>query len=199
MIKALRVGLYLRVSTDEQTVENQRIDLMRVAEQRGWLVTEYVDHAISGRKGRDKRPAFDRICKDAQQGKLDMIAAWALDRIGRSQRDVINLISDLPLQGVQLYLHKEQIDTATPVGKLLGGIMAAVAEMETARLTERIRAGIARAKRAGIHCGRKSEPLSAKTQTAIRAQRAKGTGICAIAKQFGVGVNKVTEALERAA
>ncbi len=114
---AKRVGLYLRVSTQEQTVENQRQDLMRVAEQRGWqIIGEYVDHGVSGAKGRDKRPAFDRLTKDAAHGKLDMVAAWSIDRLGRNLGHLVQFTDELRQQGVGLYLHQQQVDTSTAAG-----------------------------------------------------------------------------------
>ena len=109
MGKSKRVGIYLRVSTVDQTVENQRQDLLRVAEQRGWeIVEEYIDHGISGAKGRDKRPAFDRLAKAAAHGKLDMVAAWSIDRLGRSLSHVSTFVDELRQQKVGLYLHQQK-------------------------------------------------------------------------------------------
>lgn len=191
MGKTKRVGLYLRVSTDDQTVENQRLDLQRVAEQRGWQVIEtYVDQGISGAKGRDARPAFDRLCNDAARGKINLIAAWALDRIGRSQRDVINFITDLPTQGVELYLHKEQIDSSSPIGKAALSILAAFAELELSRIRERVKAGLRRAKAQGKRLGR-PRSITPDIESKIRALRAKKRGIHAIAKELKVGVGTV--------
>jgi DNA invertase Pin-like site-specific DNA recombinase len=198
--KPVRVGVYLRVSTDEQTTENQRIDLMRVAEQRGWTITEvYEDRAVSGAKARNQRPAFQRMVNDAAKGRINMVAAWALDRLGRSARDVINFISDLPDQGVSLYLHKEQLDSSTPVGKLVLTIMAGVAEMEHGRLGERIRAGIARRRAQGKSFGRPHKELPRKTRDQILTLRRAKHGIGKIARQLGIGVSKVSEVLKEAA
>jgi DNA invertase Pin-like site-specific DNA recombinase len=189
-----RVGLYLRVSTAGQTVENQRQDLQRVAEQRGWqIIGEYIDHGVSGAKRRDQRPAFDRMCTDAAKGHINMVAAWALDRLGRSVRDVINFLADLPEQGVALYLHREQLDTATPVGKLVLTIMAGVAEMERSLNVERINAGVARARKAGRIGGR--PPVNSKVEKRIRALRAKGLGKLKIARQLHCGVSTVQRVL----
>src|ERR1700694_3976250 len=99
MGKTKRVGLYLRVSTSGQTVENQRQELVRVAEQRGWhVVEEYIDHGISGSKGRDERPAFKKLTKDAAAGKLDMVAAWSIDRVGRSLQRLVEFMEELKQQ-----------------------------------------------------------------------------------------------------
>jgi len=108
--KQKRVGIYLRVSQADQTTDNQRIDLERVAEQRGWDVVEvYLDHGISGK--RDWRPALDRLRKDALHGKLDVVAAWSIDRLGRSLPHVVNLLAELTEQKVAV--HQQQVDSTT--------------------------------------------------------------------------------------
>jgi DNA invertase Pin-like site-specific DNA recombinase len=194
MGKQSRVGIYLRVSTADQTTQNQRIELQRVAEQRGWNVIEvYEDHAVSGAKARDQRPAFQRMATDAAKGRINMVAAWALDRLGRTSRDVINFISDLPNQGVSLYLHKEQLDTSSPVGKLVLTIMAGVAEMERSRLVERINAGLARAKSQGKRIGRPT--VASQIEQQILELRSTGMGMRKIAKQLNCGNSTVQRVL----
>lgn len=195
MSKSNRVGIYLRVSTADQTTQNQRIELLRVAEQRGWNIVEvYEDQAVSGAKARDQRPAFQRMANDAAKGRINMVAAWALDRLGRTSRDVINFISDLPDQGVSLYLHKEQLDTSSAVGKLVLTIMAGVAEMERSRLVERINAGLARAKSQGKRIGRPTT-VTTKTEQRIRDLRATGMGILKIGRTVGCGTSTVQRVL----
>lgn len=194
MAKQNRVGIYIRVSTADQTTANQKIELLRVAEQRGWNVVEvYEDQAVSGAKARDQRPAFQRMANDAAKGRINMVAAWALDRLGRTSRDVINFISDLPDQGVSLYLHKEQLDTTSAVGKLVLTIMAGVAEMERSRLVERINAGLARAKSQGKHIGRPT--VASETEQQILELRATGMGMRKIAAQVGCGNSTVQRVL----
>jgi Resolvase, N terminal domain len=84
-----RVAFYLRVSTGERTTLNQRRELEAAARQRGWeIVAVYEDQGVSGAKGRDKRPHFDRMLRDAVRGKFDILAAWAVDRLGRSLQDL---------------------------------------------------------------------------------------------------------------
>lgn len=161
-----------------------------MAEQRGWdVVKVYEDAGVSGAKARDQRPAFYRMATDAAKGRINMIAIWALDRLGRSGRDVINFISDLPEQGVALYLHREQLDTSTPVGKLVLTIMAAVAEMERTLIVERINVGLRLAKAQGKRIGRPR--VSPKTEMAIRKLRGNGLGMLRIARRLGVGVSVV--------
>jgi DNA invertase Pin-like site-specific DNA recombinase len=110
-----RVALYLRVSTAEQTVENQQHELEMAAERHGWqVVITFVDAGISGSKGRDKRPAFDRLCRGIARREFDLVAAWSVDRLGRSLQDLVGFLGELHGKGIDLYLHQQGIDT-TPV------------------------------------------------------------------------------------
>lgn len=194
MGKNKRVGVYLRVSTAGQTVENQRLELQRVAEQRGWVVAEiYVDHGISGTKGRDKRPAFDQLAKDASQGKLDLVAAWSIDRIGRSLQHLVNFMEELREQNVGLYLHQQQIDTSTAAGKAFLQMAGVFAEFERGVIVERVNAGLARARAQGKKLGRK--PVSDRTEQRIRELRAEGMGKLKIARQLSCGVSTVQRVL----
>jgi DNA invertase Pin-like site-specific DNA recombinase len=198
----MRVAIYLRVSTAGQTVENQRIDLMRVAEQRGWtIVGEYVDHGVSGAKGRDKRPNFDRLCKDAAHGKVDVIAAWAIDRIGRSLSDVATFMSELTAQNVALYLHQQNVDGTTPAGRAMLGMAAVFAEFERAMLKDRIHAGIARARKHGTKSGNPiGRPASATPDVERKARelRAKGHGLVRIGRALGIGTARCKRILGEA-
>jgi DNA invertase Pin-like site-specific DNA recombinase len=109
-----RVGLYLRVSTDEQTVENQRQVLIEAIERRGWrIIGEFVDNGISGAKGRDKRPGYDRLLKAAVTRKIDIVAAWSVDRLGRSLQHLVGFLAELNAVGCDLYLEKQAVDTTT--------------------------------------------------------------------------------------
>lgn len=200
MDRELRVGLYLRVSTADQTTDNQRIDLERVAAQRGWKVSEaYVDHGISGAKGRDKRPAFDRMCRDAAAGKLDLVAAWSIDRIGRSLPHLVEFMDDLRAQRVGLYLHRQQVDTSTAVGRAFLQMAGVFAEFERSIIVERINAGLARARRQGKRLGRPPDlGRRAALERDIRALRAKGFGKQRIARELVCGVSTVQRVLAAA-
>src|SRR5246500_3978882 len=113
-----RVGIYLRVSTSGQTTENQRRELEAVAARSGWqVVGVYEDAGISGASGRDKRPGFDRLLKEATARKINMIAAWSVDRLGRSLQDLVGFLTDLQGLRCDLYLHQQAIDTTTPSGR----------------------------------------------------------------------------------
>jgi DNA invertase Pin-like site-specific DNA recombinase len=190
MGKSKRVGLYLRVSTSGQTVENQRIDLERVAEQRGWQVVEtYVDHGISGSKGRDERPAFKKLTKDAAAGKLDMVAAWSIDRVGRSLQHLVEFMEELREEGVGLYLHQQNVDSSTAAGKAMLSMCGVFAEFERSIIVERINVGLARARAQGHKLGRPR--VGDATDAEIRKMLKAGTGKLKIAKSLGVGVSTV--------
>ena len=198
MAKPLRVGLYLRVSTTDQTTDNQRLDLERVAEQRGWRIVEtYVDHGISGTKGRDKRPAFDRLCKDASRGKIDVVAAWAIDRLGRSLSDVATFMAELTAQNVSLYLHQQNVDGTTPAGRAMLGMAAVFAEFERSIIVERINAGMERARTKGTRSGRPigRPTVAASVERKIRRLSGKGYGKVRIARELSCGVGTVTRVL----
>lgn len=194
--KAIRAALYLRVSTDDQTTENQRLELVKVAKQRGWTIVEtYIDHGISGAKGRDGRPAFDRLCKDMIAGKWDICAAWSVDRLGRSLIDLLTFLREVHAVGVDLYLHLQGIDTTTPGGKALFSMMGVFAEFERAIIQERVRAGLLRARSKGVKLGRPrvSAEIEAKVIALRNQKNAAGepTGINSIARALKIGVPAV--------
>ena len=185
-----RVALYLRVSTDQQTTENQRLELERVAEQRGWRVTAvYTDDGVSGAKGRERRPGFDALCKDMTRCKFDVIAAWSVDRLGRSLQHLVGFLSDLQSAGRDLYLHQQALDTTTASGRAMFQMCGVFAEFERSMIQERVKAGLARAKAEGVRLGRK--PASPKTEERIRELRATGMGILKIARTLDIGVSVV--------
>jgi len=189
-----RVGLYLRVSTDEQTVENQRQVLVEAMERRGWrIVEEFIDAGISGAKGRDKRPGYDRLLKAATTRKIDIVAAWSVDRLGRSLQHLVGFLAELNAVGCDLYLEKQAVDTTTPAGRALFQMLGVFAEFERAILQERIHAGIARARKNGTKSGKAigRARVSSKVEAAIHASLANGTGIHKTARECGVGTGTV--------
>jgi len=198
VIKAPRiVALYLRVSTGEQTVENQRRELRAHAKRAGWkIAAEYVDEGISGTKGRDKRPSFDRLLQDAARRKFDAIATVSVDRLGRSLRDLVAFLAETKALGVGLYLHRQGLDTNTPSGRALFGMLAVFSEFERALITERVKAGMQRAKAAGVRIGRPR--LSDAVVRKVRAARGRGLSIRAAAAAAGVGVGTVQRLEARA-
>jgi DNA invertase Pin-like site-specific DNA recombinase len=190
----LRVAFYLRVSTGGQSVENQRFELEAVAAKSSWTIVEiYSDAGISGAKGRDKRPGYDRLLKDATRRKFDMVAAWSVDRLGRSLQDLVSFMGELRQLGVDLYLHQQALDTSTPAGRAMFQMMGVFAEFERAMIVERVNAGLARARAKGVKLGRR--PVSPSVEGQIRALRATGLGMLKIAKTLGVGTSVVQRVL----
>jgi DNA invertase Pin-like site-specific DNA recombinase len=185
------VAIYTRVSTDHQTTENQERELREIAERMGWIVVEvYKDQGVSGAKGRNGRPAFDALCKDAARRRFDMIMAWSVDRLGRSLQDLVAFLSELHALGIDLFLHQQGVDTTTPAGKALFQMMGVFAEFERAMIRERVKSGLERAKAQGKTLGRR--PIDSKKEAAIRADLlAAKAGIMKLAAAHGVGVGTV--------
>lgn len=152
-----RAGIYARVSTTDQTCENQLIDLRRYCEARGWTATEYVDTGVSGAKA--KRPALDRLMADAQRRQIDAVVVWRLDRFGRSLKHLIDSIKELTDAAVAFVCPDQAIDTASSGGRLQLHIIGAFAEFERDLITERINAGLARARREGKKLGRRQKRI----------------------------------------
>jgi DNA invertase Pin-like site-specific DNA recombinase len=185
-----RAVLYLRVSTDAQTTDNQEQALREAADRAGWQVVKaYKDHGISGAKGRDKRPQFDALHKAAARREFDVVMAWSVDRLGRSLQDLVGFLAELHAVGVDLFLHQQGLDTTTPGGKALYQMMGVFSEFERSMIAERVRAGLRRAKREGKRLGRPSLP--AETQEAIRTALAGGLSIRKTAAQFHVDPSTV--------
>ena len=190
MAKAKRAAIYLRVSTGEQTVENQRRELEAAAAQRGWFVTAiYTDQGISGAKGREQRPGLDRMLKDATRGKFDVVMCWAVDRMGRSLGELVETLQELHGAKVDLFLHQQAVDTTTPAGRAMFGMAAVFAEFERSMIQSRVNAGLARARAAGIKLGRPK--VSAHVETAIRTRLMAGAGMLKVAKELAVGTGTV--------
>jgi DNA invertase Pin-like site-specific DNA recombinase len=183
-----RAVLYLRVSTLDQTTANQERELREVAGRMGCeIVHVYKDHGISGTKGRDKRPAFDRMCRDAAKRQFDMVMAWSVDRLGRSLQDLVAFLSELHAIRIDLFLHQQGLDTTTPAGKAMFQMMGVFAEFERAMIQERVRAGLARARSEGKKLGR--PPIAPELENRIREALDKPRrteGVRKIASRFGV-------------
>ncbi len=194
-----RAALYLRVSTGEQTTDNQRSVLEDVALRSGWAVVGiYEDAGVSGAKGRDKRPAFDRLCKDTARRKFDIVLAWSVDRLGRSLQDLVAFLNELHALGIDLFLHQQGMDTTTPAGRMLFQMCGVFAEFERAMISERVKAGLARVRRDGPAPGKRSigrPRISPDTEAAIRAARERGLGVLKIAREVGVGTSVVQRVL----
>jgi len=157
--KTMTTAIYARVSTLDQEPENQLAELRRYAAARDWSATEYVDRGVSGVK--DRRPALDQLVADARRRRFDVLVCWRLDRLGRNLRHLITLPEDLQALGIAFVSLAEGIDATTPAGKLQMHILGAIAEFERARIAERVRAGLQRARSHGKRLGRpwKARPV----------------------------------------
>lgn len=185
-----RVAIYTRVSTDGQSTENQLRELEAVAKQEGWnIVQRFTDKGISGSKGREGRPAFDALCHGAVRREFDLIAVWSVDRLGRSLQDLVNFLGEIHAKKVDLYLHKQGVDSTTPGGKALFQMMGVFAEFERSMIQARVKAGLARARAQGKRLGRPK--VSLEVEARVRAIRAQGKGIIKIARELGIGVGTV--------
>ncbi|MBB3881117.1 recombinase family protein [Sphingomonas pseudosanguinis] len=187
MIK--RVALYTRISTSDgqQTVENQLRDLRLAGERLGWdIVATFADEGISGAKGRDQRPGLDAMLKGIARKEFDMVASWSICRLGRSLQHLVSILGDLDARSVDLYLHVQAIDTSTPSGRAMFGMMGVFAEFERAMISERVKSGLARSTKKG---GRPR--LDIDKQRHIERLLSGGLSINKTAKKLRVGVGTV--------
>jgi DNA invertase Pin-like site-specific DNA recombinase len=149
----LRAAIYARVSTADQTCENQLLELHRYVDARAWTGVDYVDRGISGAK--DRRPALDSLLQDARRRRFDVLIVWRLDRLGRNLRHLVVTLEDLSALGIGFVSLNEGIDATTPAGRLQMAVLGAIAQFERERIAERVRAGLARAKAQGQRLGRR--------------------------------------------
>jgi DNA invertase Pin-like site-specific DNA recombinase len=159
-------------------------------------VAEFVDHGISGAKGREQRPSFDAMLKAATRREFDLVAAWSVDRLGRSLQDLIGFLGELHALRVDLFLHQQGLDTSTPAGKAMFQMMGVFAEFERAMIRERVQAGLQRARAQGKQLGRPR--VAEQREEQIRALRAGGMGIRKVAREVGVGVSVVQRVVGQA-
>ena len=151
-----RVVIYGRVSTNDQTTDNQIYKLKEIIENRNWnLVDTYTDEGISGSKGRDKRLEFNRLCEDMVKGKFDKILVWDVSRLGRSLQDLVMFLNDLNSVDVGLYIHQSGLDTSTPSGRMMFQMVGVFSEFERSMISERVKSGLERVKKQGKKLGRK--------------------------------------------
>ena len=193
-------AIYARVSTrNGQTSENQLRELRAVAKRNGWkVVATYTDDGISGARGRDQRPGLDDLLKGVARREFDVVAAWSVDRLGRSLQDLIGTLTELRAKDVDLYLHKQGLDTATPAGKAMFGMLGVFAEFEREIIAERIHAGLARAREQGTKSGMpigRPEMFSNIRDQAV-ALKGEGLGSRRIAERLGVARSTVIKALQ---
>jgi DNA invertase Pin-like site-specific DNA recombinase len=189
-----RVAIYLRVSTSKQETSNQRRELEAVAARSGWqIVKVYEDAGISGAKGRDKRPGLDAMMKAVNSKEFDMVAAWSVDRLGRSLTDLLSILQGLHDKGVDLFLHQQGLDTSTTAGRAMFQMLGVFAEFERGIIRERVYAGLARARANGAKLGRRR--VKPEVEKRILNLRKGGMGILKIGREVGVGTSVVQRVL----
>jgi DNA invertase Pin-like site-specific DNA recombinase len=185
-----QVAIYLRVSTSKQETSNQRRELEAVAARSGWEVVKvYEDAGISGAKGRDRRPGLDAMMKAVNAKEFDMVAAWSVDRLGRSLIDLLSILQGLHEKGIGLFLHQQGLDTTTSAGKAMFQMLGVFAEFERGIIRDRVNAGLARARANGTKLGRRRVKPSVEAR--ILELRDAGDGILKIGKELGIGTSVV--------
>jgi len=185
-------GIYLRVSTQEQSCDLQERELMQFIEARGWTAFETYEDKATGTNG--NRPELKRLLRDARARKFDVLICWKLDRLFRSLKDLVSTLQELSDLGIEFVSLKDQIDLTTASGRLLTHLLAAFAEFEADLIKSRVKAGLANAKARGRKLGR---PTFIDAQEVARL-RAEGLSLNQIAKEIGAskaGVHKTLSKL----
>jgi DNA invertase Pin-like site-specific DNA recombinase len=156
------------------------------------VVQIFEDAGISGAKGRSQRPGLDALMKAVARREIDMVAAWSVDRLGRSLTDLLELLRDLHSKGVDLFLHQQGLDTSTPSGRAMFQMLGVFSEFERSMIRERVMSGLARARDQGTQLGRpRIEDTDSAKVAAILTARSDGQGVRKIARTFGVGIGTV--------
>jgi DNA invertase Pin-like site-specific DNA recombinase len=185
----MKVGIYARVSTSNngQDPTMQTRELREYCERRRWqVVGEYVDVGVSGTK--EKRPELDHLMSDAHRRKFDAVAVWKFDRFARSVSHLLRALETFKALGVEFVSLSEQIDTSTPMGKMVFTILGSVAELERSMIVERVKAGLRNAKVKGKRLGR---PRVVVDRSKIATLRSEGLPWATIAERLGVGEGTV--------
>jgi DNA invertase Pin-like site-specific DNA recombinase len=188
-----RAALYVRISTSDkgQTVENQLQPLQEAAGRLGWsIVAVFRDEGISGSQGRAKRPGLDALLKGVARREFDLVAAWSVCRLGRSLSDLIGPLNELQARDIDLYLHQQALDTSTPSGRMLFGMLSVFSEFERAMVKDRVMAGLNRARQAGKRLGR--PPTTPYRMERIRRALDEGRGVRETARLLKVSAAKVS-------
>jgi DNA invertase Pin-like site-specific DNA recombinase len=187
-----RAAVYSRISTYDQNLQTQVLDLRQMAAQRGYEIVQEYGDKISGTKAR--RPGLDQLLTDARRGRFDVVMVWASDRIARSVKHFLEVLDELNRIGVEYVSYRENIDTGGPLGRAFIVIVAAIAELERSLIIERVRAGMRRAAFEGQHIGRRPLDLD---RAAIQLDRSKGLSFRQIAKGHSVSTATVQRVLRK--
>ena len=180
----MNTALYLRTSTADQTTDNQQLDLEKVADKMDWAVTEVFKDVISGAKA--KRPGLDALMRAVNRKEVDMVMTWDVSRLGRSLPHLVTLLEEFQACGCDLYFHQNGLNTSTPSGKAMFGMLSVFSQFEREMIQERVKAGLRRAKAQGKRLGR--PPVPPIQIEKIKALRQEGLSYRKIAKRMDLSV-----------
>ena len=194
-----RAVLYARVSTTNhgQTTENQLLVLREVCQHQGWKIVQEFTDEVSGSKGREDRAGFDALLKGVTRSSYDVVLAWSIDRLGRSITHLVEFMNLLNASRVDLYIHQQAVNTATPAGRMVFSIFGAIGEFEREMCRERIMAGLHRARLQGRRLGRPTNVNDA-VRASVRVLRDKGWSYHKIARELHIGVDNCRKILAAA-
>jgi len=190
-----KVAIYGRVSTSDQTSDNQILLLREIVERSGWdLVDTYIDNGISGAKGRDKRPQFDRLCKDMVRRKFNRILVWDVSRLGRSLQHLVDFLNDVQSVNCDLYIHQSGLDTSTPSGRMMFQMVGVFSEFERSMISERVKLGLQRVRSEGTTLGQPTK-ISDRLVDDIWSLKERGLSLERITRQVPVSRSTVYKVL----
>ena len=193
-----KVAIYSRVSTLDQTIDNQLLELRDHCSKMGWeIVKEYADEGLSGTLSRDKRPALNSLIKDAYRKKFDSVVCWDISRIGRSMKELVLFLSDMKDRDIGICSVRQGFDTSTSMGEIMFQFVGILSSWEREMIRERTLAGLERAKSEGKTLGRKKVINDKITSQIIELRNAKKS-IRAIASKVGVSRGTVSNVLNAA-
>jgi len=189
-----KVALYFRVSTNLQTIENQRLELEKYCERQGWsIVRTYNDTGLSGSKS--DRPALNEMLQDASKNKFQVLVVWKIDRLARSTMDLLNILMTLKANGVDFCSTTQAIDTTTSYGKMVMTFLGAIAEFERDTIIERVNVGLSRAKANGVKLGRPRVGFDVGKALQLKRDGSSWTGMAKELKVSSATLRRIIPAL----
>ena len=186
----MNVAIFVRVSSLQQTTENQRLELYEVCERNDWTIVEEYNETVSGTKGEDERDELKRMLTDASRKRFQKLVVWSVDRLGRNMRHLVTVLSQMKDLDIDIYSYKQGIDTSTTMGSSFFYMVGIFAELENNMRSERQKIGIRRALENGAKFGRKSK-LSKSVLNKIHSFREQGLSMRQISKELDLSVATV--------
>ena len=192
----MKVAVYVRVSTQQQTTENQLLELYEVCERNDWTIVDEYNETVSGTKGVNDRKELDRMLKDASRKKFQKVVVWSVDRVGRSMKHLVSVLSQLKDLDIDIYSYKQGIDTSTTMGSSFFHMVGIFAELENNMRRERQIVGIKRALKDGVKLGRK-DVVNEDKEYQIYQLRTSGKSYREIAKKVKISHTRVAQECKR--